>query len=167
LSAISVKPIAAVKLRGSKWARMHSLAGRVWPCLPKSPLAFVARQDKTACRHRANAGIPSDAKSSTEIVMYDAFISYSHAKDRPIAAALQSVLQTLGKSWWQRRKLRVFRDETSLSATPALWPSIEAALTSSRYLVLLASPESAASDWVNKEIQTWFEYRGLREASTT
>jgi hypothetical protein len=32
--------------------------------------------------------------------MYDAFISYSHAKDRPIAAALQSAIQTLGKPWW-------------------------------------------------------------------
>ena len=28
---------------------------------------------------------------------YDAFISYSHAKDKPIAAALQSVVQRLGK----------------------------------------------------------------------
>ena len=29
--------------------------------------------------------------------LYDAFISYSHAKDKPIAAALQSVIQKLGK----------------------------------------------------------------------
>ena len=31
--------------------------------------------------------------------LYDAFISYSHAKDKPIAAALQSVVQRLGKPW--------------------------------------------------------------------
>ena len=31
--------------------------------------------------------------------VYDAFISYSHAKDKPIATALQSVIQKLGKSW--------------------------------------------------------------------
>ena len=67
---------------------------------------------------------------------YDAFISYSHAKDRSIAAALQKVMQTLGKAWWQRRSLRIFRDETSLTATPELWPTIEAALTSSRFLLL-------------------------------
>jgi hypothetical protein len=32
-------------------------------------------------------------------VSYDAFISYSHALDKPIAAALQSVIQTFGKPW--------------------------------------------------------------------
>ena len=91
---------------------------------------------------------------------YDAFISYSHAKDRPIAGALQSVMQTLGKGWWQRRSLRVFRDETSLTATPELWPSIETALKSSRYLVLMVSPEAAKSDWINKEVATWFAHNG-------
>ena len=29
----------------------------------------------------------------------DAFISYSHAKDKPIATALQAVVQKLGKAW--------------------------------------------------------------------
>ena len=70
---------------------------------------------------------------------YDAFVSYSHARDKPIAAALQSVIQTLGKPWYRRRALRVFRDDTSLSATPSLWPSIETALGNSRFLILLAS----------------------------
>jgi hypothetical protein len=88
---------------------------------------------------------------------YDAFISYSHAKDKPIAAALQSAIQKLGKSWYQRRALRVFRDDTSLSATPHLWPTIEHTLSEARCLVLLASPEAAASHWVNKEIAYWLE----------
>ncbi len=87
--------------------------------------------------------------------VYDAFISYSHAKDKPIAAALQSVIQKLGKPWYRRRGLRVFRDDTSLSATPQLWPSIEQALSQSRYLLLLSSPESAASPWVGKEVEYW------------
>jgi tetratricopeptide (TPR) repeat protein len=91
---------------------------------------------------------------------YDAFISYSHAKDRAIAAALQSVVQTLGKPWYRRRALRVFRDDTSLSATPGLWPSIEDALARSRYLILLASPEAAASPWVDKEVATWLATKG-------
>jgi hypothetical protein len=68
------------------------------------------------------------------VSVYDAFISYSHAKDKPIAAALQSMIQKLGKAWYRRRALRVFRDDTSLSATPHLWPSIEAALAQSRHL---------------------------------
>jgi hypothetical protein len=50
--------------------------------------------------------------------MYDAFISYSQRKDKPIAAALRSVIQTIGKPWWQTRNLRIFLDATSLSASP-------------------------------------------------
>ena len=48
---------------------------------------------------------------------YDAFISYSHAKDKPIASALQSVVQTLGKPWYRRRALRVFRDASRSSSS--------------------------------------------------
>jgi TIR domain/SPOR domain len=92
--------------------------------------------------------------------MYDAFISYSHNKDKPIAEALQAVLQKLGKPWYRRRALRVFRDDTSLTATPGLWPSIETALSASRYLVLLASPEAAASPWVGKEVDYWLNHKG-------
>ncbi len=89
------------------------------------------------------------------MIVYDAFISYSHARDKKIAAALQSVVQTLGKPWYKRRGLRLFRDDTSLSATPHLWPSIELALSQSRFLILLASPDAAQSPWVEKEIAYW------------
>jgi tetratricopeptide (TPR) repeat protein len=91
--------------------------------------------------------------------LYDAFISYSHAKDKPIAAALQTAVQKLGKPWYRRRALRVFRDDTSLSATPHLWPTIEQALAESRYLILLASPEAASSQWVNKEAAYWLKHK--------
>lgn len=91
--------------------------------------------------------------------MYDAFISYSHAKDKHVAHELQAVIQTLGKPWYRRRNLLVFRDDTSLSATPELWPSIEAALEKARYLILVASLESAASPWVGKEIAWWLEHK--------
>jgi hypothetical protein len=62
---------------------------------------------------------------------YDAFISYNQKMDKPFVRRLQTALQSLGKAWWQRRAIRIFRDETSLSATPKLWPSIEAALKNS------------------------------------
>jgi WD40 repeat protein len=96
---------------------------------------------------------------NTTPVIYDAFISYSHAKDKPIATALQSVVQKIGKAWYRRRALRVFRDDTSLSATPHLWPSIEQALGQSRFLILLASPEAAASRWVGQEIAYWLDHK--------
>ena len=95
------------------------------------------------------------------MALYDAFISYSHAKDKAIAAALQTVIQKLGKPWYRRRALRVFRDDTSLSATPQLWPSIEQALGHSRYFILLASPEAAASKWVNKEVAYWLDHNSI------
>jgi hypothetical protein len=91
--------------------------------------------------------------------VYDAFISYSHGKDRHIAAALQRAIQTLGKPWYRRRALWVFRDDTSLSAAPGLWGAIEQALSKSRYLILLASPEAADSAWVGKEVEYWLAHK--------
>ena len=114
-------------------------------------------------RDFAAFGIQTSAAPSMglRMALYDAFISYSHAKDKPIAAALQSVVQKLGKPWYRRRALRVFRDDTSLSATPQLWPSIEQALGQSRYFILLASPEAAASKWVNKEVAYWLDHNSV------
>ena len=107
---------------------------------------------------REYSASPALGQDRRTAVIYDAFISYSHAKDKPIATALQSVVQKLGKPWYRRRALRVFRDDTSLSATPQLWPSIEQALGQSRYLILLASPEAAASRWVRQEIAYWLDH---------
>lgn len=93
--------------------------------------------------------------------IYDAFISYKHGDDKPVAAGLQLVLQTLGKAWWQRRSMRVFRDATALAPSAALALSIENALQQSRALVLIASPEAGASPWVEKEVAYWLEHRDL------
>jgi WD40 repeat protein len=101
---------------------------------------------------------PRQALSTTG-TGYDAFVSYSHAADGQLAPALQAGLQSLGKPWYRRRMLRVFRDKTSLSASPELWPSIERALAASRFFVLLASPEAARSPWVDQEVRWWLEHR--------
>ena len=76
---------------------------------------------------------------------YDAFISYSHAADNAAAPALQAALHAFARPWNRMRALRVFRDQTSLAASPELWPAIEAALADARWLLLMASPEAAAS----------------------
>jgi len=86
---------------------------------------------------------------------YDAFISYYHGLDKDLALAVQSGLQKLAKPWYRRRALRVFRDDANLSASPELWGSIRNALDDSRYLILLASPGSAQSEWVNRETDHW------------
>ena len=87
--------------------------------------------------------------------MYRAFLSYSHAVDSKLAAALQSSLQRFAKPWYRLRALRLFRDKTGLAVSPGLWPAIEAALGSSEFFILIASPEAAASDWVAREVQWW------------
>ena len=92
-------------------------------------------------------------------MIYRAFISYSHAADGRLAPALQTALHRFAKPWYRLRAVRVFRDKTTLAATPALWPSIEKALGQSDYFILLASPEAAASEWVQREVRYWIERR--------
>jgi len=96
----------------------------------------------------------------TARVPYDAFISYSHAATSRLAPALQSALQRFAKPWYRMRALNLYRDKTSLAATPSLWPSIEKALASCRWFLLLASPEAAASEWVRREVEWWIARGG-------
>jgi hypothetical protein len=70
-------------------------------------------------------------------------------------------VQKLGKPWYRLRALHVYRDDTSLAATPHMWPSIEEALSQSRYFILLASPEAAASKWVRREVAYWLEHKSV------
>jgi WD40 repeat protein len=86
---------------------------------------------------------------------FDAFISYSHRADFELAKLLQRELHRFAKPWYQRRAVRTFRDDASLGASPALWETIEHALSQSRFLILFASPEAAASNWVQKEVDYW------------
>lgn len=88
---------------------------------------------------------------------YKAFISYSHAADDKLAPVLQSALHRFAKPWYRLRVLRIFRDKTGLSANPKLWSSIEKALLESEYFILMASPESVKSTWVQREIETWLK----------
>jgi len=88
---------------------------------------------------------------------YDAFISYSHSADGKLAPAVQQGLHQLAKPWNRRRALHIFRDDTGLSANPALWESIEKALDDSRFFLLFLSPTAAQSEWVGKEIARWRE----------
>ena len=92
-------------------------------------------------------------------VQYKAFISYSHAADGKLAPAVQAALQKFAKPWYRLRALRVFRDKTSLAATPHLWGSIEEALSRSEFFLLLASPEAAASPWIAREVEWWLTRR--------
>ncbi len=90
---------------------------------------------------------------------YDGFISYSHAADDLLAPRLQAGLQRFAKPWWKRRALRIFRDESSLTANPHLWASITEAMDDSGWCILLLSPDAAESEWVNREVEYWLEHK--------
>jgi hypothetical protein len=92
-------------------------------------------------------------------MVYNAFISYSHAHDGRLAAALQSGLHRLAKPFYRLRALNVFRDKTGLAASPALWSAIQSAIEQSEHLILLASPDATRSPWVQKELTWWLEHR--------
>ena len=92
---------------------------------------------------------------------YDAFISYSHVADGKLAPAVQRGLSRLAKKWNQRQVLKVFRDDTGLGVSPHLWGSIVEALDNARFFVLFASPDAAASEWVNKEVEHWRAVHGV------
>lgn len=89
---------------------------------------------------------------------FDAFISYSH-RDVALARDLKTGLERFARPLYRRRKLHVFRDDAVLSANAALWTSIREALDGSRYLVLVASPEAAASEWVDREAEYWCAHK--------
>ena len=91
---------------------------------------------------------------------YAAFLSYSHSADRQLAAIMQRALQRLAKPWYRRAALKIFRDETSLSANPGLWTTIERNLDQSDYLLLLGSPDAAQSPWVPRKSNRGRDHRG-------
>ncbi len=86
---------------------------------------------------------------------HDVFISYSRQADERLATLLQQRLQQFAKPVFRRRSLRVFRDDANLSANPGLWSSIEEALDRSDHLLVLASRDAAASEWVGREVDHW------------
>ena len=94
---------------------------------------------------------------------YWAFISYSHADDK-WADWLHKGLETykvpkhlVGKPSREgmvpSRPYPVFRDRDELPGSANLGDNLEAALRLSRYLIVVCSPNSVASKWVDKEIR--------------
>ena len=97
-----------------------------------------------------------------EAFKYKAFISYSH-KDAKFASWLHRRLENyrLPKSKIGAETPRgqvpknlkpIFRDRDELTAGASLGAVIEEALTQSENLIVICSPNSANSHWVNQEI---------------
>ncbi|GEM_PF-1881241 len=107
----------------------------------------------------ASGGGEKNAEPGT--VLYDAFISYRHTEpDRRWAKWLHGALETYrvpGKLVREKgiapRIRRVFRDEEELPASADLSREIDRALEHARFLIVICSPNTPKSEWVNAEVQ--------------
>ena len=104
---------------------------------------------------------------------YRAFISYSHADQRQ-ARWLHRALETyrvpgrlLGRETATgvigKRIGAIFRDRDELPVASDLSGAINQALEASQFLIVLCSPKSAASKWVNQEV---INFKRLKGASS-
>ena len=96
---------------------------------------------------------------------YWAFISYSHT-DKRWAKWLHRRLESYrlpaklvrhagAEEPLPRRISPIFRDQDELPTSSDLGEAITRALESSRHLIVICSPRSAKSHWVNEEILTF------------
>ena len=101
---------------------------------------------------------------------YWAFLSYSSA-DAAHARWLQKAIETyelprrlIGHPTWAGpapvRLRPVFRDRTELPADFDLTAKVREALAASAFLIVICSPQAAASRWVDKEIRIFRELHG-------
>ena len=99
-----------------------------------------------------------EKNQTSEEKKYFAFISYSH-KDKAAAKKLHDFMEGYklpanlnGKEDLPKRIRPIFRDEAELKGGE-LTPQIQEALRNSRYLIVVCSPNSANSKYVNEEIK--------------
>lgn len=91
---------------------------------------------------------------------YIAFISYRHKElDSAIAARLHSLIErypipkAISQKYGKKRMGRVFRDKEELPLSSDLSKSITDALDRSEHLIIVCSPDTPGSVWVQKEIE--------------
>ncbi len=98
---------------------------------------------------------------------YKAFISYAHGDER-WARWLQRALESykLPKSLRRAhpempaRLFPIFRDRDELASSNDLSESIQRAMSDSETMILVCSPESARSHWVNEEVRRFRKTHG-------
>lgn len=106
---------------------------------------------------------------------YKAYISYSH-RDSRWASWLHRALESYrvprklvgtktGAGEVPSRIRPVFRDRDDLSSASDLGGTVKQALIDSENLIVICSPDSAASHWVNEEVRQ-FAKLGKQDAGT-
>jgi MTH538 TIR-like domain (DUF1863) len=110
--------------------------------------------------------------SAPDVPRYWAFLSYSH-HDKAVAKRLQKQLETyrvprrlVGRETSHgpvpARVSPVFRDRDELHAGADLKASVQDALSKSRWLIVVCTPDAARSPWVNREIIEFKKLHGER-----
>lgn len=106
------------------------------------------------------------SESATPEFKYWAFISYSH-RDKAWGDWLHKALETyrvpkklVGQATTRGERVParifpVFRDREELPTAADLGANLKNAIEQSRYLIIICSPSSAKSQWVNEEILTF------------
>lgn len=99
--------------------------------------------------------------------MYDAFISYRHCElDKFVAENLHKQMEAfklpgkIAKKTDRSKIERVFRDRDELPLASNLADPITQALEKSEYLIVICSPRLRASQWCQKEIDTFIQMHG-------
>lgn len=95
-------------------------------------------------------------------MIYDAFISYRHSDlDTEIAKKIHVGLESYKipastqKKYGKKSIARVFRDQDELPIGSDLDDNITKALSESEFLIVICSPRTPESEWVQKEIETF------------
>ncbi len=108
----------------------------------------------------------SDASGATDY-SYAAFISYRHLpRDTEVAKQVQKAIETYRLPKQIQTKLgspclgKCFRDEDELPASPSLPESISKALAQSRTLIVICTPETQDSPWIQREIEMFAALHG-------
>lgn len=94
---------------------------------------------------------------------YDAFISYSH-DDEQLAARLSKRIQRYKapkRTGLREKRLKVFRDVERLTASADLSEELSSRVQATEKFILLCSPSSSSSEYVNAEVHTYLEYQNL------
>lgn len=111
--------------------------------------------------------MPAELIRGEKGMRYDAFISYRHSDlDMFVAKKIHKGLETfkvpraVAKRSGKKNKKRVFRDQEELPIGSDLSDNIAGALEESEYLLVICSPRTPESYWVEKEINTFIKLHG-------
>jgi tetratricopeptide (TPR) repeat protein len=144
---------------------------------PLGPELRSVDPERNSVRREPNSVRPEPVEgpagnNSPNAPRYWAFLSYSH-HDKLIAKRLQRQLETyrvprrlVGRETSvgqvPARVTPVFRDRDELHAGADLKASVQEALSRSRWLIVVCTPDAARSPWVNREIIEFKRLRGER-----